>query len=84
MLNCPHGILEWRVRDMDIGDKVRLIKDNPFGKVGVIIFKNPLVEPIILNSNLRGLHKKPTWQFRIRAEDGSKFDASENQLEIVL
>ena len=26
---------------MDIGDKVKLVKGNPFGKVGIIIFKMP-------------------------------------------
>ena len=68
---------------MDIGDSVRVTKGSQIGKVGVIIFKNPLVEPIILKANLRGEHKKPTWNFRIRAEDGSKFDAPEYQLEKV-
>ena len=68
---------------MDIGDRVRVTRGSQLGRVGVIIFKNPLVEPIILDANLRGAHKKPTWQFRIKAEDGSKFDAPEYQLEKV-
>ncbi len=68
---------------MDIGDKVKLVKGNPFGKVGTIIFKSPMSGPVNLTYNPTGLDDEtPRMHFTVRAKDGTEFSASEDQLEI--
>ena len=69
---------------MDIGDKVKLVKGNPFGKVGKITFMFPFVGPIDLSNNPKGLDTaKPVMHFTVQAEDGTTFSAAEDQLELL-
>jgi len=69
--------------NMDIGDKVKMVKGNPFGKIGIIKFKFPLTGPVNLTGEPRGLNnKQPVMHFEVEAEDGTKFPAAEDQLEL--
>jgi len=69
---------------MDIGDKVRLVKGNPFGKIGIIKLMLPMKGPVNLTYNPTGLKDTP-WgkHFEIEADDGTMFSAAEDALELV-
>lgn len=69
---------------MNVGDKVKLVKGNPFGKVGKITSGMPMTGPVDLTSNPRGLDtEKPMMHFTIEAEDGTTFSAREDQLQLL-
>jgi len=69
---------------MDIGDRVKMVKGNPFGKIGRIMFKIPMTGPVDLTSKPRGLdEEKPVMHFEVEAEDGTSFSAAEDQLELL-
>ena len=69
---------------MDIGDKVKMVKGNPFGKVGIIKFKLPMTGPVDVTNKPKGLdEEKPVMHFEVEAEDGSTFSAAEDQLELL-
>lgn len=69
---------------MDIGDKVKLVKGNPFGKIGIIKFMAPMVGPVNLTFNPTGLKDgQPMKHFVIKADDGTEFSAPESDLELV-
>jgi len=67
---------------MDIGDRVKVIKGNPLGKIGVIMFLNPVVEPVNLDTNPQGLKYHQVMYFTVRPDDDSEdFTAPEYNLE---
>jgi hypothetical protein len=69
---------------MKIGDKVKLVKGNPVGKVGRIACTFPVAGPVDLIDNPRGLDSaKPTMHFSIESDDGTEFSAADDQLESV-
>ena len=69
---------------MDIGDRVKLVKGNPFGKIGIITFMMPMVGPVDLTYNPTGLKDGQSMKhFNIKADDGTEFSAAEDQLEVV-
>lgn len=68
---------------MDIGDKVRVIKGNLLGKIGIIQFCQPMKGPVNVTENPSGLEKVPYKKhFIIKTKDGTSFPASEDQLEL--
>ena len=69
---------------MDIGDKVKMVKGNPFGKVGIIKFKFPMTGPVDVTNKPKGLDEEmPVMYFEVEAEDGTTFSAAEDQLELL-
>ena len=69
---------------MDIGDKVRMLKGNPFGRVGIIKSKNFMTAPLDLNAAPYFLDTEDAhWHFTIEAEGGDIFSAAEDQLELL-
>ena len=69
---------------MDIGDKVRKVKGNPFGKIGIIKRTLPMVGPVTLTEDPRGLKDNPyVMYFECEAEDGVTFRGTEDDLEFV-
>ena len=69
---------------MDIGDKVKMVKGNPFGKVGIIEFKLPMIGPVDVTNKPKGLDEEmPVMHFEVEAEDGTTFSATEDQLELL-
>ena len=69
---------------MDIGDKVKMVKGNPFGKVGIIKFKLSMTGPVDVTNKPKGLdEEKPVMHFEVEAEDGTTFSAAEDQLELL-
>ena len=69
---------------MDIGDKVKMVKGNPFGKTGIITFKLPMTGPVDVTNKPKGLdEEKPVMHFEVEAEDGTTFSAAEDQLELL-
>lgn len=67
---------------MDIGDKVKMVKGNPFGKVGIIKFKLPMTGPVDVTNKPKGLdEEKPVIHFVVEAEDGTTFSVAEDQVE---
>ena len=69
---------------MDIGDKVKMVKGNPFGKVGIIKFKLPMTGPVDVTNKPMGLdEEKPVMHFEVEAEDGTTYSAAEDQLELL-
>ena len=69
---------------MDIGDKVKMAKGNPFGKIGIIKFKLPMTGPVDVTNKPMGLdEEKPVMHFEVEAEDGTTFSAAEDQLELL-
>ena len=69
---------------MDIGDRVKLVKGNPFGKIGIIKFVMPMTGPVNLTYDPKGLNNAPVVKhFEIEADDGTTFSAAEDQLELV-
>ncbi len=69
---------------MDIGDKVKMVKGNPFGKVGIIKFKLPMTGPVDVTNKPKGLDEEmPFMHFEVEAEDVTTFSAAEDQLELL-
>jgi len=69
---------------MDIGDKVKMVRGNPFGKIGIIKFKLPFTGPVNLTENPEGLKDtEPVMHFEVEADDGTTFSAAEDQLELL-
>ena len=69
---------------MDVGDKVKLVKGNPFGKIGIIKFAFPLAGPVNLTYKPTGLNDTPpVMHFEVEADDGTKFWGTEDDLELV-
>ncbi len=67
---------------MDIGDRVKLIKGNPFGIEGVIRSYLLMTRPTDLTLNPTGLEKEET-NFRCEADDGTEFFGFEDELELL-
>jgi len=67
--------------NMDIGDKVKLVKGNPFGKVGIIKSYVMMSKPVLLGygKDMGKLEK----HFLAVAEDGTEFSGFEDQFELV-
>ena len=70
---------------MKIGDKVKIVKGNPFGKVGKIILEGPPIsEPANMSKDQRAVDKAPIPRhFTIKDVNLSEFPATEDQLELV-
>lgn len=69
---------------MDIGDKVKMVKGNPFGKIGIIKFKLPMTGPVDVTNKPKALDEEnPVMHFEVEAEDGTTFSAAEDQLELL-
>jgi ribosomal protein L24 len=67
---------------MKVGDKVKLIKGNPFGKVGIIKQIIPMKKPVTITSN--ELKKAPLEEnYGCEAEDGTIFSGWEDDLELL-
>jgi len=69
---------------MKIGNKVKIVKGNPFGKVGKIIFEGPPIsEPANISEDQRALYKAPIPRhFTIKDVNLSEYPATEDQLEL--
>ena len=67
---------------MKVGDKVRLIKGNPLGKVGVIKSVLLMTRPVTITSN-ELKEAKPEECFGCEAEDGIQFSGFADELELV-
>ena len=67
---------------MKVGDKVKLIKGNPLGKVGIIISVAPLSRSTRGES---GTFKEMEYRdsFACKADDGTFFSAFEDDLELL-
>ena len=73
------------VNNMDIGDKVKMVKGNPFGKIGIIKFKFPMTRPVDVTNKPKGLgEEKPIMHFEVKAEDGTTWMAAEDQLRLLI
>jgi hypothetical protein len=69
---------------MDIGDKVKLVKGNPFGKIGIIKQVLPMKGPVNLTYDPKGLKGgQYVKHFGIEADDGTTFYGTEDDLELV-
>lgn len=69
---------------MDIGDKVKLVKGNPFGKVGKIKEVALMTRPVNLTSNPTGLDDAQLEKvFLCEADDGTEFSGWEDDLELL-
>ncbi|MFC1893103.1 hypothetical protein ACFLYR_03585 [Chloroflexota bacterium] len=69
---------------MKKGDKVKRVKGNPFGAIGIIKYDVALKGPVDLTLNPRGLKDEPyVLHFEVEAEDGTTFSAPEDDLEII-
>ncbi len=69
---------------MKIGDKVKLIKGNPFGKVGIIKLAVPMARPVNLTNDPMGLENdKLEEYFSCEADDGTSFSGWEDDLELL-
>ena len=69
---------------MDIGDKVKLVKGSPFGKIGVIKQVLPMKGPVNLTYDPTGLEDEQfVKHFEIEADDGTVFYGTEDDLELV-
>jgi len=66
---------------LKVGDKVKLIKGNPFGKIGKIISKNKMMSRIT-NVNNVDIKDLPLEEYFIaRADDGIEFSGPEDCFE---
>ena len=73
------------VNNMDIGDKVKMVKGNPFGEIGIIKFKFPMTGPVDVTNKPKGLdEEKPIMHFSVEAEDGTTWMAAEDQLRLLI
>lgn len=69
---------------MNIGDKVKLVKGNPFGKVGVIKRTWPMKGPVNLTYEPRGLEDRQYVEhFEVEADDGTIFSGTRDDLELM-
>ena len=70
---------------MDIGDKVKMVKGNPFGEIGIIKFKFPMTGPVDVTNKPKGLGEEKTiMHFEVEAEDGTTWMAAEDQLRLLI
>ena len=69
---------------MDIGDKVKLVKGNPFGKIGILKRVQLMVGPVNVTQDPRGL-KNGSYvkHFEVKADDGTIFSGTEDDLELI-
>ena len=69
---------------MDIGDKVKLVRGNPLGKIGIIKYVQPMKGPVNVTEDPRGLEKAMYKKhFLCQADDGTEFYGIEDDLELV-
>ena len=69
---------------MDIGDKVKLVKGNPFGKIGIIKRVWLMKGPVNLTYEPRGLKDGQILKnFEVEADDGTIFSGTEDDLEFI-
>ena len=69
---------------MDIGDKVKLIKGNPFGKIGIIKQVQFMAGPVNVTVDPEGLKKAPHKKhFLCEADDGTEFYGTDDSLESI-
>ena len=69
---------------MDVGDKVKLIKGNPFGKIGIIKDVQFIAGPADVTEDPEGLKKAPYKKhFLCKADDGTEFYGTEDSLELI-
>lgn len=55
-----------------------MVKGNPFGKIGVIMFKLPMTGPVNVTNKPMGLNEEnPIMHFEIEAEDGTTISAAD-------
>ncbi|MGI2336868.1 MAG: hypothetical protein ACRKGH_09570 [Dehalogenimonas sp.] len=65
---------------MDIGDRVKMIRGNPFGKEGIITFSLPIKTSDVNGDISQG---EESVHFEVKADDGTVFQAAEDQLQLV-
>jgi hypothetical protein len=69
---------------MDIGDKVKLVKGNPFWKVGIIKRVWLVKGPVNLTNEPRGLKDgELVKHFEVEADDGTIFSVTEDDFELI-
>jgi hypothetical protein len=69
---------------VDVGDRVKLVRGNPFGKIGTIKLVLPMKGPVNLTYNPTGLKDgQYVKYFSIEADDGTMFSGNEDDLELV-
>jgi hypothetical protein len=69
---------------MDTGDKVKLVKGDPLGKIGVIKQVHFMKGPVNLTDDPTGLRDgQNVKHFVIEADDGTTFFGTEDDLELV-
>lgn len=67
---------------MNVGNKVKLIKGNPFGKIGIIKSVTKMTRPTIVEGI--DLDKIPLEEyFEVEADDGTIFWGWEDDLELI-
>ncbi len=70
---------------MDVGDRVKKIKGNPFGIEGVIKSYVLMTRPIDVTVNPTGLEKaKEEGNFACIADNGTEFFGYEDELELLV
>jgi len=69
---------------MEQGDRVKLVKGNPFGKIGIIKSVSLMTRPVNVTYDPMGLEKAKTEKyFECEAEDGITFCGWEDDLELL-
>ena len=68
---------------MEICDKVKLVKGNPFGKIGKIKHVVMMSRPVDLIVNPRGLDGLLERCYSCEADDDTKFSGWEDDLELL-
>ena len=69
---------------MDIGDRVKLVKGNPFGKIGMIKRVQLMVGPVNVTEDPRGLENGSyVKHFEVEADDDTIFSGTEDDLELL-
>lgn len=69
---------------MDVGDKVKLVKGNPFGKIGIIKTAQLMAGPVNVTKDPMGLKTAPKKKhFLCEADDGTEFYGTEDTLELI-
>lgn len=66
---------------MDVGDKVKKVKGNPFGIVGTIKSKTKISR---LDKTVNGQDiQEVEWNYYCQADDGTGFSGFEDELELL-
>jgi hypothetical protein len=69
---------------MDAGDKVKLVKGSPLGKIGVIEFSTFMTRPADAKIGPLAMMKLPHEKcFAVSTGDGTYFFGFEDQLELI-